>query len=77
MTPAEQFRDLLEDLGISDTKLVQLFDADPRLVRRWRSGARPVPPDVIGWLESLARWMGANPPPVLRGRARREDLTHG
>ncbi len=68
MTPA-RFRACLDALCWSQRGVAALLDRDERIVRRWASGAAPVPPDVAAWLERLARVHEAHPPPVApRGR---------
>ena len=71
MTPP-QFRDTLTALQVTTGTVALWVTADARLVRRWYSGARPVPDDVGAWLEGVAGWFAAHPPPVTRGRDRAE-----
>jgi transcriptional regulator with XRE-family HTH domain len=42
MKPAE-FRDLLDQMGISQLDVARFLDFDGRQVRRWVSGEAPVP----------------------------------
>ena len=69
MTP-ERLRECLDILGMTDAQLIRALDADPRTVQRWQSGARNIPNVVADWLERLAAHWQANPPPIMRGRAR-------
>jgi DNA-binding transcriptional regulator YiaG len=69
MTP-ERFRECLHALAMSDGQLVRTLDVDDRLVRRWKSGERDVPPDVERWIEALVQHWQSNPPPIMRGRLR-------
>lgn len=73
MTPA-RLRECLALLRWSQLGLADILGYDPRLVRRWASGARPVPPDVAAWIERAAAfhaplwaamdaWRAGNPAP--------------
>jgi len=67
MTPV-RLRECMTIIGFSDLQLMRTIDCDERLVRRMKSGAREVPPDVAAWLECLVEHWNANPPPRMRGR---------
>jgi hypothetical protein len=82
MTP-ERFRTIMDTLGVEAHGLARVMRCDHRRLMRWKSGARPIPPDAAEWLESVMRdppqdiveWyeeMARNPPPFLRGRPRGE-----
>jgi hypothetical protein len=60
----------MDFISMSDGQLMRLLDMDARLVRRWKSGERDVPPDVAAWFERLVKYWEANPPPIIRSRAR-------
>lgn len=62
MTPA-RFRTCLTALDWSQRGLAALLDVDERQVRRWAAGA-PVPPRIAVWLELLAAFHEAHPPPA-------------
>jgi hypothetical protein len=40
-----------------------LFRRDEKQVRRWLSGASSPRPDDLAWLEDLAAYVAAHPPP--------------
>jgi hypothetical protein len=40
---AAEFRETLEEVGLSSSKLAQLLDRAPRTTRHWRYGTRPIP----------------------------------
>ena len=69
LTP-DQFRELLVELGLSDAQLIRWTGVDDRLVRRWKTGEREIPETMATWLKGLETFLTANPPPVMRGRAR-------
>lgn len=62
MTP-DRFRDVLAELHWSQRGLADILARDERQVRRWASGQYPVPDDVAAWLEKLATFHAASPPP--------------
>ena len=62
MTP-DQFRDSLDALDWTLRGLATLLGCDDRHVRRWASGAMPVPDSVGAWLAGLAAVHAASPPP--------------
>jgi hypothetical protein len=69
MTP-ERFRACLDELGWSGRGLAALLRIDERQVRRWASGEYAVPPATAAWLERLARFHEANPPPSREATVR-------
>lgn len=72
MTPA-RFRHCLDLLWLSSQKLAAILGEDERLVRRWKSGAAEIPPDIASWLERLAAAHEANPVPGARVALRAAD----
>jgi hypothetical protein len=62
MTP-DRFRHCLVALLFSHRDLATLLDVDTRQVRRWASGGHTVPERIAAWLDTLARFHEANPPP--------------
>ena len=54
MTPND-LRTALDDLGLTQAELAQLLDTNPRTVRRWESGATPIPGAVAQTLHAWAR----------------------
>lgn len=68
MTP-ERFNACLDILTYSSSQLADLLGrADARHVRRWGTGARPIPYAVADWLEGLVAYFEAHPPPQQRQR---------
>lgn len=61
MTP-DRFRECLAALDWSQRGLADLLGVQERQVRRWAQGAR-IPEPVADWLELLARFHKAHPPP--------------
>ena len=53
MTP-QRCRECRGRLGLSLQGMADVLVTDNRLVRRWESGQRPVPPEVAAWLEAAA-----------------------
>ena len=41
-------------LGLSLQGMADVLGTDTRLIRRWESGQRPLPPEVAAWLEAAA-----------------------
>ena len=60
---ANRFRDCLAALDWSQRGLAALLDVDERQVRRWATGSR-IPEPVAAWLETLAQFHEAHPPPM-------------
>lgn len=54
MTPSD-LRASLDHLGLTQAELAQLLDTNPRTVRRWESGATPIPGAVAQTLHAWAR----------------------
>jgi len=52
---ADEFREALRALGLSQTRCGILMMTDPRTVRRWAAGDVPVPGPVIVLLEAWQR----------------------
>lgn len=53
MTP-QRCRECRGRLGLSLQGMADVLGTDTRLIRRWESGQRPVPPEVAAWLEAAA-----------------------
>jgi hypothetical protein len=66
----DRYLECLDILDMSDTRLIRLTNADPRAVRRWRTGERAVHHAIAEWLEALVAHWEINPPPVMLDRAR-------
>jgi ribosome-binding protein aMBF1 (putative translation factor) len=58
----------LEAIGWGQTELARRLGADTRLVRRWATGERPVPPLVADWLDSMCKLVASNPVPAWKRR---------
>lgn len=65
MTP-DRLRECLALLRWSQRGLADVLAVDERQVRRWATGAYPVPEPVAAWLSAAARWMERHPPPPGR-----------
>jgi hypothetical protein len=59
----DRFRACLAALNWSHSRLADLLDVDTRQVRRWASGGHAVPERIAVWLDRLAGFHEANPPP--------------
>lgn len=54
MTP-QRCRECRARLGLSLQGMADVLSIeDPRLIRRWENGQRPIPPEVATWLEAAA-----------------------
>ena len=62
MTP-DELQTTLDVLGWSKRGLAAFLVADDRLIRRWGTDERSIPPDVATWLRKLAAAHRANPAP--------------
>jgi hypothetical protein len=62
MTP-DEFRASLATLRWSTRRCAEMINCDDRLVRRWASGAVPIPPSVGVWLAGLVDFHNAHPAP--------------
>lgn len=62
--PASRLRAALATIGWSQRSLAALVDYDDRTVRRWASGTYEPPEPLLAWLEALAEFHAAHPPPV-------------
>ncbi len=76
MTP-DRFRACLHALSWSGRGLAGILAMDEREVRRWASGARVIPSSVAGWLERLAQFHEANPPPERPSGGRLQRQANG
>lgn len=65
MTPSERLRAALDALHWSGRGLAAILGEDERKVRRWAAGAYEPPADLLRWLENMAAFHRANPPPAL------------
>lgn len=63
MSPT-RIRECLATLGWSQRGLARVLDRPEGVVRGWARGAAPAPSDIAAWLEKLARFHEANPPPA-------------
>jgi DNA-binding transcriptional regulator YiaG len=52
MTP-DQYRDAIEQLGLSQVAAAKLLGVDERTSRRWANGERDVPPPAARFLRYL------------------------
>jgi ribosome-binding protein aMBF1 (putative translation factor) len=64
MTPAARLRAALDHLHWSCRSLAAILGRDERRVRRWAAGDYEPPEDVLAWLERLAAFHDAHPPPA-------------
>jgi len=63
MSP-ERFRACLLVIGWSGQGFAKKIGVDERQVRRWTAGTGNVPPRIAEWLEQVAAFFDANPPPA-------------
>jgi hypothetical protein len=68
-TRAERLSAALDRLHWSGRSLAATLGEDERKVRRWLAGTYEAPPDVLAWVERLAAFHAAHPPPVKEQRA--------
>jgi DNA-binding transcriptional regulator YiaG len=61
VTP-DRFRECLDALNWTQPQLAAVLDMGDRQVRRWAAGD-PMPEHIAAWLEKLAQFAEANPPP--------------
>jgi hypothetical protein len=59
----DRLADILSLLRWSVRDCADVSGWNERTVRRWLSGAYPIPAPVGEWLEALAEFHAANPPP--------------
>jgi plasmid maintenance system antidote protein VapI len=64
MTP-KQFTKCLEQIDWTMRGVADHLGVHETRVRRWATGALPVPDKVAQWLETLASTHAKNPPPEL------------
>ena len=62
MTPTE-FRAALEALRWTQRGVAAVLRCDERQIRRWATGAYPIPERIASWLATLAAFHRAHPPP--------------
>ena len=60
-----QRRQCLTQLRWSGRSLAAIFPYDERTIRRWMTGEATPPEPVDAWLETLANFHAANPPPAI------------
>jgi hypothetical protein len=58
---ASRLAELLTKLGWSAGVLAKRLGITDRSGRDWVSGRRPVPPEVVEWLEERAKWADKGP----------------
>lgn len=64
MTSGERLRAALHRLHWSGRALAAILDEDERKVRRWLADTYEPREDVLPWIERLAAFHEANPPPT-------------
>jgi transcriptional regulator with XRE-family HTH domain len=72
MTP-DELHTARKDLGLTQADLAKILFADPRTIRKWENGDRPIP----GLVSQTMRWMLAgvvpsewpSPPPAAQPSA--------
>lgn len=62
MTPS-RLRECLELVGWSQRALADYVGINERQVRRWAAGAA-IPEPIAAWIDTLAQFHEANPPPA-------------
>jgi transcriptional regulator with XRE-family HTH domain len=60
---SDRFRWCLEELNWSQRGFARAMDIAFSTVQRWANGKNPVSPDIAAWLETLAVFHEAHPPP--------------
>ncbi|MBR0663993.1 helix-turn-helix transcriptional regulator [Roseomonas hellenica] len=68
MTP-DRLREIREMMGLSSRALAAVFGYAPTAGYEWESGRNAIPEPVAAWLENVARFWKANPPPQRSARA--------
>lgn len=63
MTPPDRLRLALATIRWSQRTLAAALRRDEKQVRRWLEGAYQPPDDVLAWLDTLAAFHAAHPPP--------------
>lgn len=63
MTPSTRLSTALRTLCWGPLGLAALVNVNRRTVARWMCGQNQAPERVLAWLERLARFHVANPPP--------------
>lgn len=69
MTPTRR-RECLEALHWSQRCLADVLGWDESTVRRWMRNGGEAPAEIDDWLEALANFHRAHPPPMRRVRSR-------
>lgn len=60
---ATEYNACMQAIGWSQHELARRLGVSPGKTKRWGNGQYPVPRDVARWLQRVARWIHANPPP--------------
>lgn len=68
LTPATRMRTALDTLNWSQRGFAALLGVERSHVARWCSGRYEPPQDILAWLEGLAAFHAANPPPPTTQR---------
>ena len=61
---ADQYRDAIARLNLTQGAAAKLLGVDPRTSRKWALDEAPVPGSVAGWLDYL--WATRNTPAFAR-----------
>ena len=69
MSPKTRLSIAMLHIGWGATGLAEQVGVNERTVRRWISGDNPPPEPILEWLEGLAAFHQADPPP------QRKELT--
>ncbi len=64
MTASDRLNAALETLHWSAQSFAHVARINERTARRWAAGAYEPPEDLLHWLETMAAFHRANPPPV-------------
>jgi len=57
---ADELRQVMLIASWEPHNLAQRLMIDPRVVSRWMSGSRSIPPSVAMWMREVDRWNRAN-----------------
>jgi transcriptional regulator with XRE-family HTH domain len=63
LSSAARFSLALRGLRWGPRELAEMLAINERTIRRWLSGQNDPPPALLEWLELLAAFVNANPPP--------------
>lgn len=56
---AAEFKTLREAIGLSISTLVKVIDVDERSIRKWESGKKTVPQDVVAQVQAIDAMINA------------------